>query len=150
MPECCLNRNPRGSLSLLRIEQIWAPRVRRSVLLVRGDIPVHAEPIHVHTGALQSAGVWFDLSATDEFGDPLTSLVTPMTVTDRYLNDGSIPTDTLKLYWWNGTEYVDEGIAQIARTDCAVTSTVAHLTLFNLMSEGPDLNQRVYLPLVIR
>jgi len=99
--------------------------------------------------ALQSAGVWFDLSATDEYGDPLIDLVSPMTITVSYLNDGSIPTDTLKLYGWNGTEYVDDGITQIARTDDAVTSTVDHLTLFHLMSEGPDY-QQVYLPVVIK
>lgn len=102
-----------------------------------------------HAGALQSAGVWFDLSATDEQGDPLINLTSPMTITVRYLNDGSILTDTLKLYGWNGSEYVDEGITQIARTDYAVTSTVDHLTLFNLMSEGPDY-QQVYLPMVIK
>ena len=104
----------------------------------------------VQASALQSAGVWFDLSATDEHGDPLIDLVSPITITVRYLNDGSIPTDTLKLYGWNGTEYVDEGITQIARTDYAVTSTVDHFTLFNLMGEVPDLNHWVYLPMVIK
>ncbi|MFH1634966.1 MAG: sialidase family protein [Chloroflexota bacterium] len=110
-------------------------------------LPVSAAS--VQAGALQSAGIWFDLSATDGLGDPLIDLVSPMTITVRYLNDGSIPTDTLKLYGWNGTEYVDEGITQIARTDYAVTSTVDHLTLFNLMGEGLDL-YRVYLPIVIK
>lgn len=104
----------------------------------------------VQAGALHTADVWFDLSATDAFSVPLTTLASPMTVTVRYLNDGTIPTDTLKLLWWNGAEYVDDGITQIARTDYAVTSTVDHLSLFHLMFEGPDLNQRVYLPLVIR
>ncbi len=103
----------------------------------------------VQDSDLQSAGVWFDLSATDGQGDPLIDLVSPMTITVRYLNDGSIPTDTLKLYGWNGTEYVDEGITQIARTDYDVTSTVDHLTLFNLMGEGPD-TQWVYLPIMVR
>ena len=108
-----------------------------------------ASAASVQAGALQSAGVWFNLSATDEYGDPLIDLVSPMTITVSYLNDGSIPTDTLKLYGWNGTEYVDDGITQIARTDDAVTSTVDHLTLFHLMSEGPDYKQ-VYLPIVIK
>lgn len=103
----------------------------------------------VQAGALQSAGVWFDLSATDNLGNPLTNLMSPMTITVSYLNDGSVPTDTLKLYWWNGTEYVTDGVTQIARTDYAVTSTVDHLTLFNLMGQGPDL-YRVYLPTVIK
>jgi len=103
----------------------------------------------VQDSDLQSAGVWFDLSATDGQGDPLIDLVSPMTITVRYLNDGSIPTDTLKLYGWNGTEYVDGGITQISRTDYAVTSTVDHLSLFNLMSEGPDY-QWMYLPMVIK
>ena len=117
-------------------------------LRYKPSLPASADS--VQASALQSAGVWFDLSATDEQGDPLIDLVSPMTITVRYLNDGSIPTDTLKLYGWNGTEYVDEGITQIARTDYAVTSTVDHLTLFNLMSEGPDFNQWVYLPIVIK
>jgi hypothetical protein len=103
----------------------------------------------VRAGDLQSAGVWFDVSATDSLGDPLTNLMSPMTITVRYLNDGSVPTDTLKLYWWNGTEYVTDGVTQIERTDYAVTSTVDHLGLFNLMGKGPDL-YRVYLPTVIR
>ena len=68
-----------------------------------------------------------------QHGDPLIDLVSPMTITVGYLNDGSVLTDTLKLYGWNGIEYVDEGITQISRTDNAVTSTVDHFTLFNLM-----------------
>ncbi len=99
---------------------------------------------------LQSAGVWFDLSASDEQGAPLIDLMSPMTITVDYLDDGRVPTDTLKLYGWNGTEYVDEGITQIARTDHSVTSTVDHLTLFNLMGDVPDSDQRIYLPTVIR
>ncbi len=111
-------------------------------------LPVSAAS--VQAGALQSAGVWFDLSATDAYSVPLTELVSPMTITVRYLNDGSIPTETLKLTWWNGTEYVTDGVTQIARTDYAVTSTVDHLTLFNLMSEGPDFDHRAYLPIVLK
>ncbi|MDF1515941.1 MAG: sialidase family protein, partial [Anaerolineae bacterium] len=117
-------------------------------LRYKPSLPVSAAS--AQASALQSAGVWFDLAVTDTLGVPLTVLMSPMTITVRYLNDGSVPTDTLKLYWWNGTEYVDEGITQIARSNYAVTTTVDHLTLFHLMVEGPDFNQWVYLPTVIR
>ncbi len=116
-------------------------------LRYKPSLPTAADS--VQASALQSAGIWFDLSATDGQGDPLIDLVSPMTITVDYLNDGSLLTDTLKLYGWNGTEYVDEGITQIARTDHSVTSTVDHLALFNLMVEVPDSDQRVYLPTVI-
>ncbi len=111
------------------------------------SLPVSSNSLE--SGALQSAGVWFDLTATTLLGDPVTDLETPMTLTVRYLNAGSVPTETLKLYWWNGSEYVTDGVTQLDRTDYSVTSTVDHLSLFNLMSEGPDLNQRAYLPLLI-
>jgi len=117
-------------------------------LRYKPSLPGAADSIQAST--LQSAGVWFDLSATDEHGVPLTNLASPMTITVGYLNDGSILTDTLKLTWWNGTEYVTDGITQIACTDYAVTSTVDHLTQFHLMSEGPDYDHWVYLPLVIK
>ncbi len=132
----------------LELVTVYVPPTWDDVIMelrYKPSLPVSAAS--VQTGDLQSAGVWFDLSATDSQGNPLFDLVEPMTITVGYLNDGSILTDTLKLYWWNGSEYVDEGITQIERTDYSVTSTVDHLTLFNLMSEAP-VYQRLFLPLV--
>lgn len=102
------------------------------------------------TSDLKSAGVWFEVSATDKDGQPVIDLTSPMTISVSFLDDGSVMTDTLKLYGWNGTEYVDDGIIQVSRTEHTVTSTVDHLTTFNLMGEVPDSHSSLYLPAVIR
>jgi hypothetical protein len=91
----------------------------------------------IQASALQGAGALFELTATDSMSNPITHLTQPMTLTVRYLDDGSVPTDTLRLCWWNGSAYVEDGITQTAHTTYAVTSLVDHFGTFQLMGEGP-------------
>lgn len=112
------------------------------------SLPASAGSLQV--GALQDAGVWFQMTATNEQDTPVTNPGQSMTVTVSYLNDGSVPTDTLELYRWDGTEWVTDGVTQVSRTDYAVTSTVDRFGLYCLMGEGPDLSQVAYLPMVTK
>lgn len=93
--------------------------------------------------------IFFDLSAvTVSDGTPVTFFNLPYEITIDYGIDGPGPTfeETLKLYYWDGTQWQLEPTSALNIENHLITATLNHMTLFSVLGE----TQHIYLPLAVR
>jgi hypothetical protein len=92
--------------------------------------------------------IFFDLSAeTVGDGTPVTTFDPPYEITIDYGIEGSgaVLEETMKLYYWDGTQWQLEPTSSLDLENQLVTATLNHMTLFALLGETAQL----YLPLVL-
>ena len=105
---------------------------------------------HPPTGTFSFAGNAFQLEVTDlGSGDSITQFTEPLTIT-IYYNDGDlngIDEGTLELMYWNGSEWVTDGITVVLHdtVNNILIIQIDHLTELALFGV-----RRVYLPAIMR
>jgi oligopeptide transport system substrate-binding protein len=102
------------------------------------------------TGTFSFAGNGFDMEMTDlTSGAPITTFVKPVTVTINYTEGDLAGRDesTLKVWYWNGSAWVDDGITTVERdlVNNRLVLQIEHLTKFGLFGQ-----RRIMLPLVLK
>ena len=101
------------------------------------------------TGNLTGISHFFDVTAVySSTGQPAYP-TQPYTITVQYTDTEKGPAieETLGLYWWDGSDWSQEGITSTVNTvNNMVTAQADHFSLFAVLGE----TRRVYLPLVLR
>lgn len=95
------------------------------------------------TGTLVGVNEFFELQARQ--GDtPITTFNQPLTVTVNLPQGMPVVSETIQLYWLNGTLWSTEGITLVKRADGKLVSLTDHFTLFTLLGDS----HKQYLPLI--
>jgi hypothetical protein len=92
---------------------------------------------------------FFDLSAvTAANGTPVTTFDPRYVITIHYTDTekAGAKEDTLKLYWWNGSQWILEPTSSVDPGNNVLTATPNHMSLFAVLGE----TERVFLPLALR
>jgi hypothetical protein len=92
---------------------------------------------------------FFDLSAaTLAAGTPVTTFDPPYVITIHYTDTerAGAKEDSLKLYWWNGSQWTLELTSSVDPGNNVLTATPNHMSLFAVLGE----TERVFLPLALR
>ena len=104
------------------------------------------------TGSLAGIRHFYDVSARDA-GGQYVQPVQPYTVTITYgpvdLASGRAIEDTLALYLWNGTAWVQEPTSRLDAAANTVTATPTRFSTWAVLGEAQP-GGRVYLPLLTR
>ncbi|MCP4409515.1 MAG: hypothetical protein GY807_17545, partial [Gammaproteobacteria bacterium] len=84
-----------------------------------------------------------------ESGDPVTSLQKPYELIVRYTDEDVINIDesSLKLYWWDGSQWVFEPTSVVDEANNTVTAMPEHLGSFAVFGKP---GTPIYLPLIIK
>jgi hypothetical protein len=110
-----------------------------------------AEPTE-STGSLTFAGISFQLTAEDGEGNPITIFDAPLMITIMYDPDalGEIDPETLRLYKWDGDEWVDaicDG-EDYERGEHWFSLPICHLCEFAVLGEMSS-GYKIFLPLIL-
>ena len=111
-------------------------------------------------GNLSFAGISFQLTAEDSVGSSITFFNEPLLITLNYAEEylGNIPEEELYLYYWDEgmTAWVDvvttcgSGSYQRDFEENWLSVPVCHLSEFALMGHANDLENQIFMPLVLR
>jgi len=85
-------------------------------------------------------GLAYEIKAEVD-GEFITTFDNPLTLTFTYTEDQieGIEEDSLKIYWWDGKDWVVLGNSEVDRDDNTVTASINHFTLFALLGEEEDI-----------
>ena len=85
-------------------------------------------------------GLVYEIKAEVD-GEFITTFDKPLTLTFTYTEDQieGIEEDSLKIYWWDGKDWVVLGNSEVDRDDNTVTASINHFTLFALLGEEEDI-----------
>jgi hypothetical protein len=113
-------------------------------------IPISPRP----TGAMWDIGLFYELHgvAAGTSGPPVDTLAGTYTTTVRYTEDelGLADESTLALYYWDGSQWVEEPTSVVDTAANIVTATPNHFSRWAVLGERrTDLNT-TYLPVVVK
>lgn len=107
------------------------------------------------TGAFQVNGEVFELTATDQNGDPVTSFAEPVTITVGYDPTGMTTEQELGqvIAWWDPSTSggAGEWISLPTEVDVVaheLRATTSHFTRFGVLTPKPGAIKILYLPLL--
>ncbi len=100
------------------------------------------------TGAMAEVGRNFELTAVYSDTGQVAQLApgARYTVTLTYVDSGPAIEDTLGLYSWDGTQWVEEPSSQLDTANDTIVATPDHMSTWTILGE----TNHVYLPVVVR
>lgn len=127
-----------GVLTSTNIQVVFPPQA-----VITDTVVSYSNQPAKDTGTLVGLNEFFELQAKQ--GDtPITTFKQPITVTVNLPQGMPVISETIQLYWLNGTLWSTEGITLVNRADGKLVSLTDHFTLFTILGDS----HKQYLPLI--